>query len=209
MILNFWGKCKNIFIESINELKGSKRRIALAKISEAIGKGGQTVVAKGFKVSRDTVRKGLYELKSEITIVDNFNARGRKNIEEKLLGLLEDITDIVDSQSQTDPSFKTTRLFTRITVKEVRNQLIKQKNYEDADLPTNQTLNNKITKLGYKLKKVQKVKPLKKLEQTPVILLALARQVLYSYKVYRLRKHPQIEYLNQDRTCTIDRYHYK
>ncbi|HEY5583699.1 MAG TPA: hypothetical protein VIK78_04310, partial [Ruminiclostridium sp.] len=90
-----------------------------------------------------------------------------------------------------------------------RNQLIKQKNYEDADLPTNQTLNNKITKLGYKLKKVQKVKPLKKLEQTPVILLALARQVLYSYKVYRLRKHPQIEYLNQDRTCTIDRYHYK
>lgn len=156
-------------IENINELKGSHKRIALAKVSEAIGKGGQTTVAKEFKVSRDTVRKRLHELKSQITIVDAFNARGRKNIEEKLPSLIDDIKDIVDSQSQTDPSFKTTRLFTRITVKEVRNQLIKQKNYENKELPTNQTLNNKINKLGYKLKKVRKVKPLKKIEQTDAI----------------------------------------
>ena len=81
-------------------------------------------------------------MKSGFKIVDAFNARGRKNIKEKLPRLIEDIKDIVDSQAQTDPSFKTTRLFTRITVKEVRNQLIKQKNYEDKDLPTNQTLNN-------------------------------------------------------------------
>ena len=34
--------------------------------------------------------------------------RGRKKIEEKLPHLLEDITSIVDLQSQTDPDFKTT-----------------------------------------------------------------------------------------------------
>lgn len=54
-------------------------------------------------------------------------------------------------------------------MKEVRNQLIKQKNYDEKELPTNQTLNNKINKMGYKLKKVRKVKPLKKIEETDKI----------------------------------------
>ena len=72
-------------------------------------------------------------MKSGFKIVDAFNARGRKSIEVKLPRLIEDIKDIVDSQAQTDPSFKTTRLFTRITVKEV-NDLTppgKHKLYED------------------------------------------------------------------------------
>ena len=60
--------------------------------------------------------------------------RGRKKIEEKLPHLFEDITSIVDSQSQTDPDFKTTRLFTRLTSKEIskeiRKQLIIQKNIQ-------------------------------------------------------------------------------
>ncbi|MBZ9636619.1 hypothetical protein [Clostridium sp. FP1] len=144
MIHNFFWKCKDIFIENINQLRGSDKRIALAKVSKGIGKGGQSAVAKEFKVSRDTIRKGLHELKSGIRIVDAFNARGRKNIEETLHNLILDIKDIVDCQSQTDPSFNTTRLFTRITVKEVRNQLIKQKGYDEKELPTNQTLNNKM-----------------------------------------------------------------
>jgi hypothetical protein len=83
--------------------------------------------------------------------------------------LIEDIKDIVDSQSQTDPNFKTTRLFTRLTVKEIRNQLISQKKYTDDELPSNQTLNNKVNHLGYTLKKVQKVKPIKKIPETDKI----------------------------------------
>lgn len=169
MIHSILGKCKDIFKETLNKLKGSDRRVALASVSEVIGKGGQSLVAKEFNVSRDTIRKGRHELKSGITIVNAFNARGRKKIEEKLPNLLGDIKNIVDSQSQTDPNFKTTRIFTRMTVKEVRNQLIKQKKYKDSDLPSNQTLNTKINKMGYHLKKVRKVKPLKKIKQTDAI----------------------------------------
>ena len=169
MILSIFGKCKDIFKETLNKLKGSDRRIALASVSEAIGRSGQSIVAKEFNVSRDTIRKGCHELRSEITIVDAFNARGRKPIEEKLPNLLRDIKNIVDSQSQTDPNFKTTRIFTRLTVKEVRKQLILQKGYADKDLPTHQTFNNKINRMGYHLTKVRKVKPLKKIEQTDAI----------------------------------------
>jgi len=166
MILNILEKCKDIFIETVNKLSSSSKRIALAKISKIIGKGGQSIVANEFKVSRDTIRKGLHELNSGICIIDAYNARGRKSIEEKLPNLISDIKDIVDCQSQTDPSFKTTRLFTRLTVKEVKNQLIQQKGYTDNELPTHQTLNKIINKLGFTLKKVRKVAPLKKIKET-------------------------------------------
>jgi hypothetical protein len=59
--------------------------------------------------------------------------RGRKRSEEHLPQLLDDIQAIVDEQSQTDPTFKTTRLYTRITAQEVRQQLIRQKGYTDEE----------------------------------------------------------------------------
>ncbi|KYH35112.1 rhodopirellula transposase [Clostridium tepidiprofundi DSM 19306] len=169
MIHNLFGKCKNIFIKSVNKLKGSDKRIVLAELSKMKGKGGQSFIAKEFRVSRDTIRKGTFELKSKQKIVDKFNERGRKPIEEKLTNLLIDIKEIVDFQSQTDPSFKTARLYTRLSVAEIRKQLIVQKKYCDEELPTNQTLNNKINALRYTLRKVQKTKPLKKIPETDAI----------------------------------------
>jgi len=66
--------------------------------------GGQSIVASEFNVSRDTIRKGTHELESGFEIVDAHNAKGRKKVEEKLPKLMDDIKDIVDSQSQTDPN---------------------------------------------------------------------------------------------------------
>jgi len=76
--------------------------------------------------------------------------------------LLTDIQAIVDSQSQTDPQFRTNRLYTRLSAAEVRRQLIAQKAYPDADLPTVQTISTKLTELGYYPKKVAKTQPQKK-----------------------------------------------
>lgn len=50
--------------------------------------------------------------------------------------ILEDIKALVDSQTQTDPSFKSTRLYTRLSAAEVRRQLIEKKGYIDDQLPT-------------------------------------------------------------------------
>ena len=60
MIHNILDKCKDVFIDSIHKLKSSDRRIALARVSKAIGKGGQHIVAKVFNVSRDNIRKGTH-----------------------------------------------------------------------------------------------------------------------------------------------------
>src|SRR5258708_32799837 len=60
---------------------------------------------------RDTIRKGTHELDSGLACLDNYGARRRKRTEEHLPNLLADIRAVVAGQSQTDPSFKMTRLY--------------------------------------------------------------------------------------------------
>ena len=69
---------------------------------------------------------------------------------------------IVDSQSQTDSTFQTQRLYTRLSAAEVRRQLIEQKGYLDEELPTTVTINTKLNEMGYHLRPVQKSRPKKK-----------------------------------------------
>ncbi len=117
------------------------------------------------KWNHETIKKGKHELETGERIIDNFSARGIKRVEERLPNLLNDIKSIVDGEAQTDPTFKTTELFTRLTSKEVRNQLIAQKGYSDEELPTEETIRKRLNELGYSLKKVTKVKPKKKFQR--------------------------------------------
>ncbi len=115
-----------------------------------------------------TSRKGIHELESGLTCVDAFALRGRKRAEAHLPNLLTDITAIVDRQSQTDPQVRTTRLYTRLTATEVRRQLIAQKGYTDAEVPTAETIGTKLNALGYYPQKVAKSLPQKtSLKPTP------------------------------------------
>ena len=156
---------KDIYRETAKILKGTDRRVFMARVVELLGYGGQYYVEKEFQWNHETIRKGKQELETGESIVDNFSERGAKRVEERLPNLLDDIKSIVDGESQTDPTFKTTELFTRITSKEVRNQLIAQKGYSEEELPTEETIRKRLNELGYSLKKVSKVKPKKKFQK--------------------------------------------
>lgn len=152
---------KKTYIKTAQALKGSERRMFMARIVKSLGYGGQSLAEKELGWCRDTIRKGQGELESGIPIVDNFAARGRKRTEEKLPNLLIDIAAIADAQSQTDPSFQSTRLYTRISARAVRQALIEQKGYSDEQLPTEETIRVKLNDLGYSLRAVQKSRPQK------------------------------------------------
>jgi hypothetical protein len=96
-----------------------------------------------------------------MTCIDAFSARRRTPAEEHLPRLLDDIRDLVDGQCQADPKFQTDRLFVRISAAEVRRRLIAEKGYTDEELPTQQTINTKLNRLGYRLTKVAKCRPQK------------------------------------------------
>jgi hypothetical protein len=150
-----------VLIDAAEALKGSQKRLFMAKTVRAMGRGGQRWAEVHLGWCRDTIRKGTHELRSGLTCVDAFSSRRRKPAEEHLPRLLEDIRSIADGQSQADPKFQTKRLFTRISAAEVRRQLIATKGYSDAELPTQQTINTKMNSLGYSLSKVAKCRPQK------------------------------------------------
>jgi Rhodopirellula transposase DDE domain len=111
--------------------------------------------------SRDTIRKAQHELRTGITCRDNFQARGRKPAEHRLPLLLQDVTDLVKDHLQTDPTFRTTGLYCRLSAREVRDQLIRRKGYTDGQLPCVQTIGEKLNRLGFRLRSVVKSRPQK------------------------------------------------
>ena len=145
-------------------LKGSAHRMYLGQLALDLESGGKSLVSRSLGISRVTLRKGITEVESGIPQKDMFSQRGRKPLSETNPELLEKIKEIADNSSQTDPQFKSTRLYTRLSAKEVRKQLIKI-GYKDEELPCNQTIWNKLLDLGFKRRKVAKTSPKKKLKR--------------------------------------------
>lgn len=156
---------KTMLIETAKALKGSARRLFMARTVKELGAGGQQRAARELGWGRMTIRKGLRELDSGLVCLDAFTLRGRKRAEDHLPNLLTDIHALVDRQSQTDPQFRTNRLYTRLTAAEVRRQLMTHKGYTDAELPTAETIGAKLNLLGYYPQKVAKSRPQKKSRQ--------------------------------------------
>ena len=153
---------KTVLIDTAQSLTGSARRLFMARVVQQLGPGGQRRAERELGWCRVTIRKGRHELASGFTCVDAVSARGRKRAEDHLPHLLPDIRAIVDSQSQADPQFRTTRLYTRLSAAEVRRPLIAPKGYTDAELPTEETIRTKLNALGYSLKTVAKTQPQKR-----------------------------------------------
>jgi len=159
--MNLTDSLKSLFVETVQTLNGSARRLFMARTVKELGPGGQRRAERELGWNRETIRKGMHELESGFTCIDNVAARGRKPIEVHLPNFLTDLAAIVDSQSQADPQFRTNRLYTRLDAGEVRHQLIVQKGYTAAELPTVQTITTKLNALGYYPQKVAKSEPKK------------------------------------------------
>src|SRR5436309_15469676 len=79
---------KALFIETANTLKGSARRLFMARTVKELGPGGQRRAERDLGWNRETIRKGTRELESGQICLDNFAARGRKRAEAHLPNLL-------------------------------------------------------------------------------------------------------------------------
>ena len=67
-----------------------------------------------------------------------------------------------------DPELKTERLYTNLSAAEVREALV-GKGYREEELPSERTLRDILNRMNYRLKRIQKGKPLKKTEHTDAI----------------------------------------
>jgi hypothetical protein len=156
---------KILLIETAKSLKGSVRRLFMARTGKELGPGGQQRAARELRWGRMTIRKGLHELASGVICVDAFALRGRKRAEAHLPNLLTDIQAIVESQRQAAPPCRSNRLYTRLTAAEVRRLLIAHKGYSATILPTAETIGTKLNALGYFPQKVAKSQPQKNFQK--------------------------------------------
>jgi len=83
--------------------------------------------------------------------------------------LENDIISLAEPESQIDPKFQTAFKYTRITAKAMREALITKKGWHHEELPCEKTIGNILNRLGFRLRRVQKAKPLKKVAETDAI----------------------------------------
>lgn len=141
----------------------------MAQVVETLGRGGQRLAEKCLAWNRKTIRKGRHELESGEDIVDRFHDRGRKAIEDHLPNLLSDIQSIVEPHAQTDPTFRSKRLYAPLTAKEIHHRLQTVKGYKKHELPTVRTISNKLSKLDIHPQRVSKCKPIRRIPETEAI----------------------------------------
>jgi len=155
--------------ETATAFTGSDRRAFQARITKEYLEGSPTKAERVFGWGRNTVKLGLKELETGYTCYVEIHDRGRNGTEDRLLNIEQDLKDIVEPLTHVDPKFKNALKYTRITAKAVRRTLIELKGYTDDDLPSERTISNILNRLGYTLKRVEKTKPQKKVEETDAI----------------------------------------
>jgi hypothetical protein len=149
-------------------LTGYERRLFVAEVATELCGGSARQAERRFGWGRATVEKGLHESCSGVRCLENFAARGRPRSEEKNPQLAEDIRAIVEPYTQADPELKSSRRYTNLSAGEVQEALI-AKGYCQDELPSERTMRDILNRMNYRLKRIQKGKPLKKTEETDAI----------------------------------------
>ena len=155
--------------DAAKKLTGAKRREFQAQVSIDYLNSKAPLAERIFGWDRKTVALGLNELRSGVVCIDDFKARGNKKTEAKMPQLEIDIVALAEPESQIDPKFQTAFKYTRITAKAMREALITKKGWNHEVLPCEKTISNILNRLGFRLRRVQKAKPLKKVSETDAI----------------------------------------
>lgn len=169
MELEITPELKQTWKQTLAQLNGAARRLFMASVVKALGRGGASWAQRALGWNRTTMLKGIKELDSGVARIDAFSLRGRKPAEAKLPRLEADLRELGEGASQTDPTFRTTQLYRRLTAGQARRWLIEQKGYDPGQVPSERSLRRKLSALGFKPRRVAKSKPLRKVPQTDAI----------------------------------------
>ena len=161
-------RLEDLIRSGARRLTGYQRRLFPAEVAIALCGGSARQAERRFGWGRDTVETGLQERRSGMRCRENFAAKGRKRSEQKDPQLAEDIRAIVEPHAYADPELKSARRYTNLSAAEVRTAL-RSKGYAEERLPSKRTMRDILNRMDYRLKRIQKGKPLKKTKETDAI----------------------------------------
>ena len=149
-------------------LTGYQRRSYLAEVATELCGGSSRQAERRFGWGRETVEKGLHELRHGVRCLENFAARARRPSEQKDPRLAAEIRAIVEPHTYADPELKSPRRYTNLSAAELREALI-AKGYPRGEVPAERTMRDILNRMNYRLKRIPKGKPLKKTQETDAI----------------------------------------
>jgi hypothetical protein len=151
------------------QMSGAKRRAFQTEMAEQYCAGNPRQAERLFGWSRETVEVGLAERRTGVICLGGQRAfSGRKRWEDQHPQVAAALRSLAEAQAQQDPTFRTSLAYTRLTAKAAIAALRAQ-GFAKKDLPAPSTMASILNRLGFRLRKVLKAKPQKKIAQTDAI----------------------------------------
>lgn len=160
---------EQLILSAARRLKGQQRRLFQAEVAQTLCGGSPRAAERRFGWGRGSIALAQQEARSGLRCVENFPARGKLPVEVKDPQLAADIRDIVEPHTQADPEVKSPRRYTNLSAREVREALSSREGYADGRLPRERTMRDILNRMGYRLRRIRKTKPLKKTKDTDAI----------------------------------------
>jgi hypothetical protein len=161
-------RLESLLVRGAKRLTGHQRRLFIAEVTQTMCGGSPRQAERRFGWGRETVAKGLQELKHGVRCLENFSARARPRFEDKNPQLANDIRAIVEPHIQADPEINSERRYSEVSAAGVLEALMAM-GYAEENLPSERTMRNILNRMNYRLKRAQKGKPLKKAPQSKAI----------------------------------------
>lgn len=158
------------------QMTGAARRAFQAEMTLKYCHGSARFAETLLGWSRKAVEVGLAERRTGIECVDGHAAwSGRKRWEEKYPEAAAALRVVAEAHAQQDPTFRTTLAYTRLTAK-AAGEALREQGSAAAQLPAPSTMAEVLTRMGYRLRKVLKAKPQKKIAETDAIFANLKKR---------------------------------
>src|ERR1700730_14530191 len=152
-----------------SKMSGPKRRAFEAEMTLKYCGGNPLLAETTFGWGRHTVEVGLAERRTGIRCLGAQAAfSGRNRWEDEHPETAEALRRRAEAHAQQDPTFRTTLAYTRLTAKAALAALRAQ-GYREDQLPAPSTMAEVLNRMGFRLRKVVKAKPQKKIAETDAI----------------------------------------
>jgi hypothetical protein len=152
-----------------SKMTGATRRAFQAEMTLKYCHGRARLAETLLGWNRETVEVGLAEHRTGIICLAAHTAfSGRKRWEEQYPEAAEVLRHLAEAHAQQDPTFRTTLAYTRLTAKAAR-EALRVHGVAAEYLPSPSTMAEVLNRMGYRLRKVLKAKPQKKIKATDAI----------------------------------------
>jgi len=151
------------------KMTGATRRAFAAEMTLQYCGGNARQAASVFGWGRHTVELGLAERRTGLRCLGAQSAcSGRPRWEDTHPQVAEALRQQAEAHAQQDPTFRTSLASTRLTAQGALEGLRAQ-GYGDDQLPAPSTMAAVLNRMGFRLRKVVKAKPQKKIKETDAI----------------------------------------